>query len=88
MERKKWADINGQDWQVCYPLCAGCPELCMGGSCAYEGNGCRFPDKRIERPISIYHALVKICQDNNWSLEEKVNKLGSCSDLFKPKESE
>jgi hypothetical protein len=80
---KKYAEIDGILWQVCYPLCAGCPELEISGICCYEGNGCRYPDRRMERPVGIYHALVKLCRDNNWSLEEKINSIGNCRDIFK-----
>ena len=80
-ERKQHAEINGKIWEACYPLCAGCPELTLGSEwfCGYEGNGCRFPDRRIEKPASIYRAFWHLAQRHG-GMEAVCRGLGPCLD--------
>jgi len=67
---KRWAEIAGKNWQVGYPFCAGCPELVVGGTCAYEGNGCRYPDSRMEMPTSFYQAFRYAAKIAGKSMDE------------------
>lgn len=59
---KEFAEINGEMWEAELPFCGGCPEYVLGLRCGYEGNGCRFPDRRMEKPRTFqtaYWALTK-----------------------------
>lgn len=88
MRKKRCADIDSNLWEVGYPLCAGCPELVVGGTCAYEGNGCRFPESRIKRPVNMARAFFALCKKLDKSSEEICDELGSCLELFKGEKKE
>ena len=70
MTEKRFAEINGEFWEAGYPLCSGCPELIISGYCAWEGNGCRFPSSRMEKPRSFRDAFLAAARMNNVSYEE------------------
>lgn len=77
MNDKRYADIAGQMWQVAYPFCAGCDEFMVGGACNHEGNGCKYPDKRIARPRTFQTALytyVEMKGDNLEKIQEDIRK--------------
>jgi hypothetical protein len=77
--KKKHAEIDGYVWEVGYPLCAGCPELIVGDSCGWEGNGCRFPKERMKTPISFKRGFFKLAgKDPNKSVEQVCDELGNC----------
>lgn len=73
-EIKKYAEINGGYWEAGLPFCEGCPEFCIPCQCAYEGNGCRFPDKRVQRPRTYQTAYLALQQKTKVS-DEEVRKL-------------
>lgn len=73
-QRKKYAEINGEIWQAVFPLCSGCSELIVGGSCNYEGNGCRFPEIRATKPRTMYTAFQALNSKSDISLE-KLRKI-------------
>lgn len=75
MKGKYYAEIEGKMWQVDYPFCGGCPELVVGYGCGYEGNGCKYPDKRIKRPINWKSVCMKLNGDKTAS---EINELGNC----------
>ena len=75
---KKYADIDGYYWEVAYPFCAGCPELVVGGTCAWKGNGCRYPDSRKQRPINFASAFFALVKKGDKSVESIAEELGSC----------
>jgi len=76
--RKSWADIKGRNWEVGWPLCAGCPEYIISGNCAWEGNGCRYPENRTKRPINFARAFFEIALRGNKSCENLCDELGDC----------
>ncbi len=80
MNKKFWADIDGKNWDVRYPFCAGCEELIIGGHCAYKGNGCKYPEERKKRPITLWKAFYKLTQQTGKTLEEVCDELGNCLD--------
>ena len=77
---KRYAEIGGHNWQVGYPFCAGCPELVMCGTCAHEGNGCRYPDERKKMPVSYARAFFALANEVNDSggVESVAARLGPC----------
>jgi hypothetical protein len=80
---KKYAEINGKNWEARYPLCSGCENLAIGvGGCLYEGDGCEYPESRTKKPMTIYRAFVKYVDNNGESLETVCQELGDCLDLL------
>ncbi len=73
-EKKRYVDIGGKYWDVGFPFCSGCPELCIGGICAFDGNGCRYPDKRIRRPRT-YKTAFAVLQKKSKLTDEQIRKL-------------
>lgn len=80
MKPKVYAEINGKMWEVNLLWCCGCPEFIIGTGCGYEGNGCRFPDRRIGRPISFQAAYKEICKRIGKDWEGYADELGPCVD--------
>ena len=78
MSFKRMAEINGRRWEVNWPWCCGCSEFVVSGGCGYEGNGCRFPEKRTKRPISFSAAYGKITRLIGKGWEEYADELGDC----------
>ena len=78
MKVKRYAEIDGKNWEVRIHLCAGCPEFIIGGHCGYEGNGCRFPEKRMERPINMYLAFSAYAESQGTHVGEVCRTIGNC----------
>ena len=75
---KQYAEIQGLMWEANFPWCCGCPEFISRSGCAYEGNGCRYPDERTKRPISFAAAYREITKRLNKDCVKYGEELGSC----------
>ena len=78
MEPKRYVEIDGKYWEVNLPWCCGCPEFIIRAGCGYEGNGCRFPESRKNRPISFQAAYSEIVKRLGKSWESYADELGDC----------
>lgn len=59
-EHKRVAIIDGKEYKVGYPQCAGCENLCLPwpSECLYEGEGCEYPESRVKEEgeqNAVYH---------------------------------
>ena len=75
---KKTAEIDGYNWQACYPFCAGCEELIMSGGCGFAGNGCKYPEHRILKPVNDCAAFIALSKCTGLKLEKVCSLLGDC----------
>ena len=92
IKEKRFADINGNLWEAAYPFCEGCDELIFGGTCGFEGNGCKYPESRIKKPINFQHAFHKLFQlyseKTGKNQHDILNDIGNCIDCFEKNEKE
>jgi len=53
MSEKTIAIIDRKSYQVGYPQCAGCENLCplAPATCLYQGDGCEYPAQRIKSEV-------------------------------------
>ena len=75
---KQFAEINGKLWESSLTFCGGCPEYIVFNGCGYEGNGCRYPESRINRPVSFSAAYFEITKRLGKDPELYATELGSC----------
>lgn len=75
------AEINGKLWEADLPFCCGCPEFITFTGCGYKGNGCRYPEYRIKRPISFKAAYNKITKILVKDWVQYADELGSCMEV-------
>ena len=78
MDVKHRANIDGKLWSADFPFCCGCPELTISIGCSYQGNGCAYPESRMENPMSHCDAFFAMCDALGLSIETVSHSLGSC----------